>query len=202
VKRLRLALILAAVLHSALAIELETFTAKRSGQTLGIDFSIDYPKEWTGRRPTGGATVASFWSTPSGMGDSMALIVPHEQNLNKRDVTKADFEPHFENPLMEKTIGAMLPGAVFLKKKFLADYKFPAGYLDYELKLKLPTGQQRIRVRNYIIYLRKVMLQVQFYLVQDDGPNRLAIFADEMQEIVDSLKLLSDSDPAPTERGN
>src|SRR5262245_57206658 len=99
-KLLPLALILAAVVHSACAIELGTFTAKRSGRSLGIDFSIDYPKEWTGRRPTGDATIASFWSTPSGLGDSMALIVPREQNLNKRDVTKEDFRPHFENPLM------------------------------------------------------------------------------------------------------
>jgi hypothetical protein len=172
------------------AIDLEKFTARNDPNTFGVDFSIGRPKSWVPRPPNSGAVVAAFWETPQRLCDSMSLVVPKGQNLNKRDVTKNEFRPIFEDPQLEQVIGQMLPGSTFIRKQYLADYKFPAGFIDYSLTLKLPDGEHHLRVRNYLVYLRKVMLQVQFYLVQDAEPDRLTLFAKEMEQIVNSLELL------------
>lgn len=187
---LRILLLAVFILSSARAIELEPFTAQGNPKTLGINFTVGHPKEWTSRPTNSPAVIAAFALNPEGLSDSMTLVVPRGQNLSKRDVTKEEFRPLFESPEMEKIMGQSLPGSTMIQKKYLADFKYPAGFLDYSLTLKLPGGEQTLRVRNYIIYLRKVMLQVQFYLVQDSGPNRLAIFSNEMTQIVQSLQLL------------
>src|SRR4051812_31429347 len=109
-------------MQTAPAAELDSFTAKDHPRASGLDFTIGFPKEWTGRRPIGGSTVASFWSTPVGPGDSMMIVVPAGQNREKPAVTQEAFRAQFENPIFEKSILEKLPNATLLQKKLLEDY--------------------------------------------------------------------------------
>lgn len=172
----------------AFAVELETFSAKRNPKTMGVDFSIGRPKAWMTRpaNPTG--TFAVFWQAPSGLVDSMTLIFPRTQSAQSEDVTKEDFRTMFENPALEQMLGRSLANAKFLGKTILEDFKYPAGYIEYAGKYKLKSGEIEMKVRNYLIYLGNVMLQVQFYLVQEAGEDRLQQFDANMKQIVASLE--------------
>ncbi|MES2695313.1 MAG: hypothetical protein V4773_17690 [Verrucomicrobiota bacterium] len=190
-KHLRMIFVGIVLAAQAGALELETFKVEGDVKTLGVDFSISRPKGWEPRpvKP-GSAVIAAFWSTPQGLGDNLSLVVPGKQNLKRDAVTKSQFKSFFEHPQMEKSVAAGMPfaGVKFTAKQFLADYKYPAGYLDYDATLKAPTGEQMVRVRNYIVYLGNVMLQVQFYLIQEGEADRLKAFEPEMHRIVDSLE--------------
>jgi hypothetical protein len=188
-KRAWIMVVWLALTQGAVAVEFETFTTVGNPKTFGVDFMIDHPKAWQ-VRPAQPGGVAIFWSTPAGPGDSMSLIIPAGQNLEKHDVTKEEFRPLFDDPRMEKTIVAAMPGAVFIRKVYLEDYKYPAGYIDYVIKLKMPNGELTVKVRNYIVYLGKVMLQVQVYLLQDPGPDRIEGYAAELKQIIDSLVII------------
>lgn len=173
--------------HLAAAEEMETFTARGHPRASGLDFAISFPKQWNGRRPMGGSTVAAFWTTRQGPGDSMSLIVPSGQNVSKRDVTKDEFRGVFESPALEKGVIGMLPNATFGRKELLPDYKYPAGFLDYSFKVKTPTGELTVQCRNHLVYLGKLMLQVQFYFVQDGDVDRREEYASLMNDVLESL---------------
>jgi hypothetical protein len=173
---------------AVMAAELESFTARNHPRASGLNFSIGFPKQWTGRRPISGSVVAAFWTTPIGPGDSMSLVVPPNQRLTlPADVTKDEFRGHFESPALVKTVVGSLPNAKFIRKVFLEDYPYPAGYIDYTVKIKLPDGEQTIQVRNHLVYLGKQMLQVQFYFWRKDDEDALEEFAGLMREVMDSL---------------
>ena len=120
----------------------------------------------------------------------MTLVFPRTQSAEKRDVTKEDFRETFGNPMLEQMLGRSLANAKFLRKVNLEDCKYPAGFIEYTAHYKLPTGETEVRVRNYLVYLGTVMMQVQFYLVQDGGEDRLKEFDDEMNQIVESLEFI------------
>ncbi|HEY1111472.1 MAG TPA: hypothetical protein VGE76_22645 [Opitutaceae bacterium] len=177
----------------AWALEMERIQVKDNPRTLGVDFSLLRPKAWAERARVGPSpsVIVAFWSTPQGVGDNMTLVVPGNQNAKRRAVSKAEYKKAFEHPQMERAISAAMPFAEvhFVRKQLLENYKYPAGYLDYDAKATLPGGGlQSVRVRTYIVYLGSVMLQVQFYLPQAGGEDRLKTFEPEMTKIVESLE--------------
>jgi hypothetical protein len=168
------------------AIELETFTSKGNARTLGIDFSIGRPKEWVSRLGISSGSVAAFWKAPTGLVDSVSVIFPRTAGSGE-PVTKEEFGATFDNPQLEQALGRSMANAKFVRKVNLQDYKYPAGFIEYTAKYKLPVGEADVRIRNYLVYLGRVMVQIQFYLVQDAGEDRLKEFDDEMKQILDSL---------------
>ena len=176
------------ITHRSAAIELETYVAKGNPRTFGVDFSIGRPKAWVDRKTGDTRQLAVFWKTPTGLVDSMTLIVPPTQTRDGK-VTKEDFKEMFANPQLEKMLGRSLTSATFLRKVNLEDFKFPAGFLEYVTKFKLPTGEREVKVRNYLIYLGSVQIQVQFYLVQEGGEDRLKEFDAAMNQIVETLEM-------------
>lgn len=176
----------------AWAIELERFQVKDHPKALGQNFSILRPKTWA-ERPTrvNPAVITAFWSTPQGIGDSMTLVIPANQNLKRRAISKTEYQKAFQLRQMEQAIGASMPFADvnFLGKKLLENHTFPAGYLDYEAKAPLPNGGlQPMRIRIYVVYLGSAMLQVQFNFIQNGDEDRLEAFAPEMAKIIESLE--------------
>lgn len=168
------------------AIELETFTLKGNPRTLGVDLSIGRPKGWVDRMGVSTSAVAAFWKAPRGLADSMSLIFPRTKTSNET-VTKEEFRDTFDNPQLADMLGRSLLNAKFIRKVNLEEYKYPAGFLEYTAKYKLPGGEADVRIRNYLVYLGSVMMQIQFYLVQEGGEDRLKEFDGEMKQIVDSL---------------
>lgn len=177
----------------AWALEMERFQVKDNPKALGVNFSLLRPKTWVERARVSPSpsVVAAFWSTPQGLGENMTLVIPHTQNLKRRAITKSEYKKAFEHSQMEKAIAAAMPFAEvnFVGKQFLDAYKFPAGYIDFDAKATLPNGGlQAVRVRNYILYLGNVMLQVQFYLIPQGGEDRVKAFEPEMTKIIESLE--------------
>jgi hypothetical protein len=190
-KRLFATLLFLAGAQLCPAIELETFTMKGNARTLGVDFSIGRPKAWVSRLGISSGSVAAFWKAPTGLVDSMSIIFPRSGGGGEA-VSKEDFRTTFDNPALEQALGRSMANAKFVRKVNLEDYKYPAGFIEYTAKYKLPSGEADVRLRNYLVYLGNVMVQIQFYLVQDAGEDRLKEFDDEMKGIVDSLVHLKD----------
>lgn len=186
-KRILVALLALAAVHIGCAAELETFTAKGNPKTFGVDFSIGRPKAWVTRNAMPPGAFAVFWQAPAGLVDHMTIVFPRAASGQTEEMTKEDFRGTFENPQLEQMFGRALGNARFLGKKLLEDYKFPAGYFDYAVKYKLPTGETEVKVRNYLVYLGAVMVQFQFFLVQDGGADRFQQFGETMTQILDSL---------------
>jgi hypothetical protein len=187
-KRLFALLAAISLAHCCAAIELETFSSKGNPKTYGVDFSIGRPKAWVTRNAMSPSAFAAFWKAPNGLVDSMTLVLPRTSTAEKRDVTKEDFRETFANPQLEKMLGRSLANASIVRKVFLEDFKYPAGFIEYQAKYKLPSGEAEVRVRNYMVYLGSLMMQIQFYLVQDGGEDRLKEFDDEMNQILASLE--------------
>jgi hypothetical protein len=187
-KRIFAALLTLAVVQLVGAAELETFTSRGNPKTLGVDFSLGRPKVWVTRNAMPPGAFAVFWQAPAGLVDHMAIVFPRTASGQNEEMTKEDFRGTFENPQLEQMFGRALGNARFLGKKLLDDYKFPAGYFDYSIKYKVPTGETEMKVRNYLVYLGSVMVQVQFFLVQDAGADRFEQFGDTMKQILDSLE--------------
>jgi hypothetical protein len=180
------ALLAIVVVQAASAVELETFTLKGNARTLGVDFSIGRPKDWVDRMGVSSSAVAAFWKAPRGLVDSMSIIFPRTKT-STAIVTKEEFRDTFDNPQLAEMLGRSLLNAKFVRKVNLEDFKYPAGFLEYSGKYRLPTGEADVRIRNYLVYLGSVMVQIQFYLVQDSGEDRLKEFDGAMQQIIDSL---------------
>lgn len=170
------------------AIELETYTSKGNPRTLGVDFSIGRPKEWMTRDAMPPGTLAVFWKAPTGLVDNMTLIFPRSPSSEANDVTKEDFRGTFENPQLEHLFGRALGNAKFLGKKLLEDYKYPAGYLEYSARYKLATGETVMKIRIYVVSLGNVMMQIQFFLVQDGNDDPLKQFDGAMTQILATLQ--------------
>ncbi len=187
-KRILVALFTLAAVQLCVAVELETFTSKGNPRTFGVDFSIGRPKAWVTRNAMPPGAFAVFWQAPAGLVDHMTIVFPRTSSGQTEEVTKDDFRPIFENPQLEQMFGRALGSARFLEKKLLADYKYPAGYFDYSVKYKLPTGETEVKVRNYLVYLGAVMVQVQFFLVQDGGTDRFQQFSETMTQVLESLQ--------------
>lgn len=181
-----------ALLTQVWAMELETHTVEGNEKTFGADFSILRPKDWVERSPKTGGVVAGFYATPHGPGDNMTLVVPSRQRVSPVPVTKAEFKEFFDHPMMEKAIAAAMPSAKvkITGKQWLPDHKYPAGYVEYDAIMPTPTGEIPVQVRTYIVYLEKVMVQVQFYRLSEDGSDRRKAFEPEMRRIMASLEMI------------
>jgi len=186
-KRLLAGLAALAAVHLCPAIELETFSAKGDPRTMGVDFSIGRPKAWMTRNAMNPGALTVFWKAPTGLVDSMTIIFPRTQSREARDVTKEDFRETFENPALEQMFLRSLPNATFLRKTLLEDFKYPAGHLEYIARYRLATGEVEVKVRNYLIYLGSVMMQIQFYLVPEGEGDRLQDFDAAMKQIIETL---------------
>jgi hypothetical protein len=186
--RIFAALLGLAAVQFCVAADLETYTSKGSPKTLGVDFSIGRPKAWVTRNAMPPGAFVVFWQAPAGLVDHMSIVFPRAASDQSEEMSKEDFRGTFENPQLEQMFGRALGNARFLGKKLLDDYKFPAGYFDYSIKYKVPTGETEMKVRNYLVYLGSVMVQVQFFLVQDAGADRFEQFGGTMKQILDSLE--------------
>jgi len=187
-KRLLAVTLALAAAHCCPAAELETYRVKGNPRTLGVDFSIGRPKAWMTRDAMSPGALAVFWKAPTGLVDSMTIIFPRTQSRESRDVSKEDFRETFENPQLEQMLGRALTNAKFLRKTLLEDFKYPAGHLEYIARYQLASGEVDVKVRNYLVYLGNVMVQFQFYLVQDAGEDRLKEFDATMTQIMASLE--------------
>lgn len=103
------------------------FKSQGNEKAGGLNFTLAYPKGWVAKDSKRTNTLQVFWEYPSAYSDSIAIIVPPGQDLDKKAITHEKFKTLFENP---KYTG--IPSGTFsLQKKYLADYEYPAGYVDY-----------------------------------------------------------------------
>jgi hypothetical protein len=173
------------------ATELETLTIIGNPQTFGVDFQIDRPKGWFTRdTPLTGGMIASYWSTPKGLADNFQIIVAQGQKIVPHEMTKEEFSERFENTDMATGLERAIPGAKRLRKTFLPEQPYPTGRLNYTMTAQTPDGPLTVSVTNYIVFLKNVMVEVQFYLPITADLEWIKKRDLNLDEIVASLRIL------------
>ncbi len=161
----------------------QTFTSKGHEKAGELDFSLDYPNGWFAKESKKTSTLKVFWEYPSSYCDSISIVIPPGQNLDKPDISHERFLTLFESP----RLSGVPSGTISVQKKLLEDYKYPAGFVDYFRPSSSKKDAGQYSVRKYIIYLGNQMVWVVFSFYPEEDIDKFKDSGPWMETIIDSL---------------
>ena len=92
----------------------KTFSSKGHKKAGKLNFTLDYPNGWFAKESKKSNTLQVFWEYPSTYCDSIAIIIPPGQNLEKAAVTHEKFKTF----LRTQNLPAHLVGQFPIKRNY------------------------------------------------------------------------------------